>query len=167
MVRGNNCHHSPIDDELRMAKQKRWSVSYFLNKWFIFYAVASSLFFGVKNLCFACVLLIYLKNHQPIIIQRKTRLLCDDWRVCSLTPRTLFWMFWLVLGERDYWHTRSTEVTHVEEVERAFDDCFGRWLVVLWHPEHSFGCSDWWLESAAYWRTSNEEHWFMSTTCRS
>ena len=110
MVRGNNCHHSLIDDKLRMAKQKRWSVSYFLNKWFIFYAVASSPFFGMKNLCFACVLLIYIKNHQPIIIRRKTRLLCDDWRVCSLTPRTLFWMFWLVLGERDYWRTRSTEV---------------------------------------------------------
>ena len=141
MVRGNNCHHSPIDDELRMAKQKRWSVSYFLNKWFIFYAVASSLFFGVKNLCFACVLLIYLKNHQPIIIRRKTRLLCDDWRVCSLTPRTLFWMFWLVLGEKKTLSFHASYAilvhTHVEDVKdvSVWRLLVGRWRVcsVLWH----------------------------------
>ena len=86
------------------------------------------LFSSIWKISALCVLLrsFTLKPTNNNHSTYETRLLCDDWRVCSLSSRTLFWMFWLVLGECDYWR-RGARGTHTwrmwrERLTIALDD---------------------------------------------
>ena len=98
--------------------KKLWSDSYFWTNVLYFYAVTSSLLFGTKNLCFACVLLTFIENHQSNNNHSTWNRSIDHWWICSLTPRTLFWMFWLVLGERSNERVPVTSSFDVKEKHR-------------------------------------------------
>ena len=104
MARGNNCHRSREPFQTcwtREETRKDDPFSYFLNQRYIYYAVASFLFFLTKNL-FVVLLVVSRLFSRGIInhpTQQNTSILrcccADVW--CMFTKNTFFRCFWLVL----------------------------------------------------------------------